>query len=323
MPSPNFGTDGLLATTLRYYIPTLEDNVFSSKVLLWALRAAGSIENVDGGEKIIQPLMYAEAPNKGSYADADVFSTTANTGIGAAEFEWRQYYGLVSFTGIELAKNKGKHALLSLMQARMEQIEMTIAEQINAMLFDDGSGNSGKDFWGLDAIVNSADPTVRNFGNIDRDTNSYWQSVMKTASTADTLALVDMANVYNSASEGNDHPTNIITTQTGFEDYEALLQPQERFEDVASADGGFQNLLFKGAPVAFDAQAAAATGADAPMWFLNLKYIKLKTLSGVWFDPSDVLTPTNQDVFYKHLKCYGNLIASNVKRQGRLYNIHA
>ena len=325
MPNSNYGTDGLIATTLKKYRPTLEDNVFGAKVLLWVLKNAGAIENVDGGRKIVQPLIYAGAPNTGSYADDDVFATAANTGISAAEFDWKQYYGLIHFTGIELKQNSGQPALLSLMRARLQQVELTMADDLNEMLWGDGSGNSGKDFTGLAAIISATNPSVGNLGGIDRTANAYWRATTKTASSADTLSLADMTNVYNTASEGKDHPNAIITTQTGFEDYEALLQNNSRYTDTVMGDAGFQNLLFKGAPIAFDrdADTAATTEADAPMWFLNTNYLRLSKLAGVWFTPSDMQQPTNQDAFYKHLLCYGNLTVSNAKRQGVLYNIHA
>lgn len=326
MPNTTYGTDGLLATTLKHYIPRLEDNIFSSKPLLWAIRQAGRIQNFTG-EQIVQPLIYAEAENKGSYADDDTFSTDPNTGISAAAFPFKQYYGLVSFTGVELAKNSGKEALLSLMKARMQQVEMTIAENLDEMFFGDGSGNAGKDWYGLSALISSADPSWGDLGGIDRTAASgtYWRSTEQAAGTANTLALADMRNVYNDASEGNDHPTNVFTTQTAFESYEALVQADQRFLDPVMGDAGFQNLMFKGAPITFDkyADVSGAANGNAPMWFVNLKYITLAKLNNVWFTPSDVLQPTNQDVFFKHLKCYGNLIISNANRQGVLTDNHA
>ena len=202
---------------------------------------------------------------------------------------------------------------------------MTISENLDEMLFGDGSGNSNKDFIGLAAIISASDPSFGDLGGIDRATYTWWKANTKSSTAVHTLALADMANVYNSASEGNDHPTNIFTTQTAFEDYEALLTDQIRFEDAKMADAGFQNLMYKGAPIAYDtyADVASSTEADAPMWFVNFKYIKLKTLSGVWFKPSEMLQPTNQDVFYKHLLLYGQLIVTNCARQGVLYNLHA
>lgn len=322
MANTDYGTTGLLATTLKHYIPKLEDNVFSSKPLLWALREAGRIKSFEG-EKIVAPLIYAESANKGSYADDDTFATDANVGISAAEFDFAQYYGLVSFTGIELAKNKGRGRLLSLMEARMQQVELTISENLNEMFYGNGSGNAGKDWWGLSAIISASDPAVANFGGIDRDTYTYWQATSQDATTANTLAITDMANVYNDVSEGNDHPTNMFGTQTAFEDYEALLQADQRFLDPKMGDGGFQNLMYKGAPFTFDTYANDGGNVNAPIWFVNMKYVTLAKLADVWFAPSDLLQPTNQDVFYKHIKCYGNLIATNCKRQGVLLDNHA
>lgn len=325
MSNATYGTTGLLATTLKKYAPKLEDNVFGAKVLLWILRNAGAIRDIDGGTHIVKPLIYAGASNVGSYADTDVFATAVNTGISAAEFPWKQFYGLVHFTGIELAKNSGQAALLSLLEARLQQVELTMAEDLNAMLWGDGSGNSGKDFMGLGGIIDASDPSVGDLGGIDAGSNAYWRATEKTASSGNTLTLADMRNVYNTVSEGKDQPTNIVTTQLGFEAYEALLIGQARYEDMKMADGGFQNFMFKGAPIAFDDDAEAWGGdtAESPMWFFNTKYLELSKLAGVWFSPSEMLQPTNQDAFYKHLLCYGNLVVSNRSRHGVLYNIHA
>jgi hypothetical protein len=324
MSNSDFGTDGLIATTLKNYRPTLEDNVFGAKVLLWILKSAGIIDNVDGGRSIVQPLIYAGAPNTGSYADDDVFATAANTGISAAEFPWKQYYGLIHFTGIELSQNKGKSALLSLMKARLQQVELTMADDLNTMLWGDGSGNSGKDFMGLAGIISASDPSVGDLGGIDR-ANTYWKATTKTATSGNTLALADLSNVYNTASEGKDHPDFIVTTQTAYEAYEALLQDDSRYTSTEMGDAGFQNLLFKGAPIAFDnaCDDATSTEAEAPVWFLNTQYLSLSKLDNKWFTPSDLAQPTNQDAFYKHLICYGNLVVSNCARQGVLYNVHA
>ena len=302
----NADYDDLVATTIKHYVPKLEEQVFTSKPLLWILKAAGAIKDFTGTH-LVQPLLYAEAPNVGSYADDETFATAANTGISAAEFPFRQYYGLTHFTGIELAKNSGKEAVLSLLDSRMTQLEMTMAENINTMLFGDGTGNSNKDFLGLEVLVD-ATSTV---GGIDSSSNAYWQSYANAVGGA--LTVADMRTAYNTVSEGNDQPTNIVTTQTQFEAYENLLDDNRRYVDNDTADAGFLNLMFKGAPIVFD--RACTSGA---MYFLNTKYLTLGKLNGVWFTPSDWLVPVNADVKYKHIKLYGNFVVSNRSRQGVL-----
>jgi hypothetical protein len=123
-----------------------------------------------------------------------------------------------------------------------------------------------------------------------------------------------MASIYNTISVGNDQPTIIITTQALYEAYEALLEGQIRYTDTDVADGGFQNLLFKGAPVTFDDAATAGQ-----MMFLNTKYLQLVAHSDVWFKPTPFVRPTNQDAVFSQLLCYGQLTCSNRARQGYMF----
>lgn len=305
-------SDAVLATTINHFIPKLEDNIFSSKPFLYALQSGGRIQNFHGNS-IEVPLMYAEVANKGSYSESDVFAQAAETGIGNANFTWKQYYALISFTGLELAKNSGKEAVISLLKARMQQAELTIAENLDEMLLGDGTGNSSKDWDGLKKIAGTVDNSV---GGLDSTTYTWWDPVVD--ATSAVLSLARMRTVYNSASEGNDHPNLILTTQTGYEAYEAFLTSGTRYEDPQYADAGFQNLLFKGAPITFDTYVTAEH-----MYFLNLEYITLAKLDDVWFSASDFLMPTNQDVKYKHIRCYGNLVVSNRSRQGAITDMTA
>jgi len=124
--------------------------------------------------------------------------------------------------------------------------------------------------------------------------------------------------VYNTVSVGNDQPTILIASQAVYESYEALLQPQLRYSDANTADAGFQNLLYKGAPVTYD----TVTGQnDNKIFFLNTKYLRLVAHTDVWFKPTPFVRPTNQDARYAQILSYGNLTTSNRARQGMLYGI--
>jgi hypothetical protein len=122
-----------------------------------------------------------------------------------------------------------------------------------------------------------------------------------------------MATAYNSVSVGNDHPDMILTTQTLFEKYEALLQPQLRYTDTKTADAGFQNLLFKAAPVVYDVHCTAGV-----VYFLNSKYLTLVGHSGKWFAQTEFVRPENLDARYALIMCYGNLTCRNRAKQGKL-----
>jgi hypothetical protein len=98
-----------------------------------------------------------------------------------------------------------------------------------------------------------------------------------------------------------------------FEKYESLLQPQLRYTDTKTADAGFQNLLFKSAPIMYDVHAPAGT-----MYFINSKYLKLVGHSDKWFAQTDFVRPENQDAMFALIMCYGNLVCSNRAKQGKL-----
>jgi hypothetical protein len=104
-----------------------------------------------------------------------------------------------------------------------------------------------------------------------------------------------------------------------FEKYESLLTNQVRYQDVAKANAGFQNLMFKQTPIVFDLELAVDT-SDAPMYFLNTKYLKLVGMNGHWFNTTDFQNGTvaGVDARYALVMAYGELTCSNRARQGYL-----
>jgi hypothetical protein len=307
MSNPNF--DNLLSTTLANYRDQLTDNVFSDRVLTNHLMQKGRIRMLNGGTKIVEPLIYGQNSTVASYSGYDSIALTAQTGITAAEYDWKQYAASIAISGIEEAKNNGEQEIINLLEAKIMQAEESMREGFNSMFFSDGTGNSGKDWNGLGNIVESGNSV----GGINSATagNEYWNSYEENTATA--LTLAQMATAYNTVSVGNDHPDMILTTRTLFEKYEALLQPQLRYTDTKTADAGFQNLLFKAAPVVYDTAAPAGT-----MFFINSKYLSLVGHSGKWFQQTEFVRPEDLDARYALIMCYGNLTCRNRKKQGKL-----
>ena len=307
MSNPNF--DALLSTTLANYRDQLTDNVFSDRVLTNHLMQKGRIRMINGGTKIVEPLIYGQNTTVASYSGYDTISLAAQSGITAAEYEWKQYAASIAISGIEEAKNNGEQEIINLLEAKIMQAEESMREGFNTMFFADGTGNSGKDWNGLGNIVESGNAV----GGINSATagNEYWRSYEE--NSAGALTLAQMATAYNTVSVGNDHPDMILTTRTLFEKYESLLQPQLRYTDTKTADAGFQNLLFKAAPVVYDTAAPAGT-----MFFINSKYLSLVGHSGKWFQQTEFVRPENLDARYALIMCYGNLTCRNRKKQGKL-----
>jgi len=316
MANPNFDT--ILSTTLFNYQKTLEDNIFKANPFMYWLQRGDRFRKEDGGAKIVEPLMGTKATGVGPYAGYATLPAgdSQTTNLTAAEYPWRQFYGTVAISGIEEAKNSGGNRVVSLLDSKVKQAEMSMTESMDLMLLGDGSATDA--WWGLIALVNTANPSV-NFGNIDRTTDTWWQAGYNNA-TAEALTLSRMTTAYNTVSKGNDHPDLVLTEQVLYEAYEALLQPQQRFSDSEAADGGFQNLLFKGATMFYDENFPSATGyaSASHMYFLNSNYISLVGHKDVWFTNTPFVRPSNQDARIAQILAYGQLTASNCKRQGRI-----
>jgi len=311
--NPDF--NALLSTTLQNYQPTLVDNIFKDLVLLNHLNERGRVQVEDGGTSIVEPLMYAVNNTVSSYAGYDAIDLTPQDGISAAEYQYKQMAASIAISGIEEAKNRGTEAIIKLLNAKVQQAELSLKSSLNDMLFSDGTGNGGKDFNGLGNIVGTQNNTV---GGIDASSNSWWNPTQGTNMGA-ALSLVNMADVYNRASKGSDVPDLIVTNHTLFEEYESLLTPQVRYQDVAKANAGFTNLMYKQTPIVFDL-ALATDATDAPMYFLNTKYLKLTGMNGYWFTTTEFQkgTVAGVDARYALIMSFGELTCSNRARQGFL-----
>ena len=304
----NTNFNRLLSATVDNYATRLEDNIFTSKPLLFAITNFGNVVTLDGGVNIIQPLMYAELGNQGSYSGDDVFLTAEDEGTTAASFAWKQYYAVIRLKNIEAAKNAGESAVLRLVENEITRAELSISESLDIMFFKDGTGNNSKDWLGLDAFVSTS--TV--IGGIDPQGagNSWWQSDVATS----VGSLTDFTKIrqrYLAVSEGNDFPTNIFTTETMYAVIDKMFESNQRFTDPTMANQGFETIMFHNAPISFDRNCQSGR-----IYFLNLKYITLYKLGSNWFKTSEWVEPVNQDIMLKKIILYGELTISNRKRQG-------
>ena len=305
----NSNFDALLSTTLANYRSQLTDNVFNARPLTNHLMEKGRVRMLSGGTKIVEPLIYGQNSTISSYSGYDTLSLTPQAGITAAEYDWKQYAVSIAISGIEEAKNNGENEIINLLEAKIMQAEESMREGFTTMFYADGTGNSGKDWNGLENLVD-ASGTV---GGIDRagTGNTFWRSTETAVGGALTLPI--MTTLYNTISVGNDHPDFAVTTQTLFEKYEALLQPQLRYSDVKTANSGFQNLLFKDVALVYDTACVATN-----LYMLNSKYLTLVGHSDKWFKQTEFIRPEDLDARYALIMCYGNLTCRNAKKQGKL-----
>ncbi len=305
--------DALLTTTLANYRQQLQDNIFNDYPFLSyingklgkAIRGASIKRTINGGESIVEHLLYEKNSTVKSFSGAELLDTTLQEGMTIARFNWKQYAASIGITGLEKRNNQGEAAMINLLQAKTTQAEMSLKDRLSTDAYADGTGNGGKNLTGLKALVS----TTTTVGGLSPTTYTWWQSTVTSAGSFSATGIDKMRTTFNTITMGNDKPDTIFTDQATFEYYEKALQPQERFQGNSVADAGFMNLTFKGIPVIFDRSCTSGY-----MYFLNSKYISFVVHSDADFATGAFVTPENQDVSTAMILFQGNLTTNNRRK---------
>lgn len=339
--------DVLVTTTLDKVRPTLSDQISNENILLAWLNSKARI-TVDGGTVIRRPLLFAFNDTVGTYSGYDLIDVTPQEGLGWVEYEWRQHAGSVTISGEEVKKNSGSAALINLLQAKMDQLKLSIADDFNAMLYGSGNGNGAKDFNGLMGIITDgkqfgssdtgaalptgASTTDTHLGGINAATYTWWKSNVVDESTPIDLTSFDgvdsLNNLYNSIRVDRSRVDLELTTQANYEAYEGLAVPSLRFQSLKSADLGFESVAHKGAEIVFDPDVPTSgawndgdhTVAGGGVWFmLNSSRLEFVQHADSWLTPTEFVRPYNQDAKTGLVLSMGNLITDSRRSHGVVY----
>lgn len=307
MSNPNF--DNIVATTLKRYFTEggkAVDNIFKRSAALDWIKNTAKLD-AQGGSTAVFPIMHKTNSSFQYYSGYDALTPVHGEEIvTAAEYQWKQAAIFIPMSGMEEAKNSGDRAVIKLLQTKVENAEMTAAEQFEtALLQYDGTESSGKAWNGLKDLVG----TTTTSGGIDGNANSYWRSYVP-GSAGYTLALHSKA--YNTVSYGADACDFQITTQTLWEKYEGTLQNNQRFTDAKTAEAGFTNLLHRGSKVVW------SDLCPSTYWFfLNSRHVKMAVLAGNWMKFRGFVEPYDRDAKYGLITCYGTFGTNGRRYLGR------
>lgn len=296
--------DQISSITQKKFIPKLYDNVFNSNPLLQRHRKK-SYELVDGGTSIMVPLNYAAPSASGWYFGADTLNVNDNDQVTAAEYTWKQLYTNISILRSDELKNAGDEQMLSIVKAKVKIAEKNMEDLLGTGIFSNAT--NAKSIVGLQQIV----ATANTIGGISQSQNSWWQSQVD--STTTTLSLSAIQTQWNLATIGSWSPTVAISTRAIFNSYYALLQPQQRFQDSSSAEGGFQSLMFNGIPILPDSHCPTSN-----LFMLNEEYMHLfaHKEEDMRFEP--FAKPVNQNVKIAKIYWMGAYGTSNARLQAAL-----
>lgn len=329
----------VITTTREKFLPKVVDtvlgqNFLADRILTKAKRFTGT--------KIKKAVKISKNTTGGSFIGYDLLSTNATDNRIQLEFDPKFYQIAVSIPLTDLAPNAGEEAFIDLMKAELEGSAQDAVDDIGTMLYGDGTGNGGKDFMGLDGIINDSG----NYGGKSRTTYPTLRST-KTNSNG-TLTLLKMAALHDAVSSGKIVPTMGLTDEATFSFYEALIKPSESYvitsSDIKSgviSGTGSKELHYRGMPIYKDEKCPAGK-----LYFLNEMYLDWykaqmamteainfgrQEIEGNEFEGTDTKgigfswdnwqKPVQQAAIVTHIYLGGQLISTNPKRHGVLYGI--
>jgi len=302
----------LAASTMEFYHKSMVDNIFKKRALLDHLKQNGGVKKYPGGTKIRVPLMYSANGTVMTFGGADTLDLTYQSTLDAAEYEYEMYNVSIVFTLEDELKNSGEPQVMSLIEAKIKQAEMSISERLNQDLYN-GTAAQGEVI-GLDTMIS----TSTEIGGISGTTYDWWRGNVD--STGETLSISDMRTIKNSSNLGNggSNVSLIVTTQTLYEKYNSLLTATYSMSPSSSeskrlGDGGFATVEFEGVPVVFDESATSGS-----MYFINKDNFKLGVHQDANFARRKKAEPADQHIHVEHIVFMGQTVTDRRKSLGLL-----
>jgi len=287
MPVPSWTQviDNLFTSTWAYRRPGATEQAFLKTPFIFWLREKGRVENIAGHRRIEIGLEY------GSNETIRWISKGATVPIQDAELvtmayeDWKYVAVSIMRWFTEDQQNRGKARALNLVSTKLNAAERAIWEELERVMFADGTGADEPN--GLQNII-SATPALGTVHGINRATAGYewWRNQQKTSTGAAAVYLVsDMRTCLNDIlkySRTEIRDIALVTTQTVFELYEDVCLEMKILSNTMLADAGFDSIQYRGKPIMWCPSAPSGN-----MYFVNPNYLKLTCDEGFFMEMTD------------------------------------
>ena len=293
-------------------LPVLVDNIFKSNIIHY--RFYRKAQKWRGGNYLEVPIEYAANSNAEAYAGSTALTVDEVEIATKARLPVRQYNVAIAITGVDLETNKGDAQVIDLVKARMKNAKKSIEDLQGTDFF---AVQTGQKLDGVGGIYAAAAGTP--YAGINPTDFAGWicngGNAVKAA--GGELTLAELNTEWNNCKVDTDKPTLLVMHDAVWSSFEEnLVAKNIRYEDKKLANVGFENITFHGSPAVTDSHVAAET-----MYLFNEKYLRMYVMPGMNFRFIPFQYPTDKDLKIAHIRWYGNLICTNVARQGKITGI--
>jgi hypothetical protein len=195
---------------------------------------------------------------------------------------WKHYSSTIVLSETDLLINSGPEALSSLVEFETRNAVQSLADLIADHAYNNASVSTR-----IASLQEHAAAGTTTFQGLSPSTYPTWfsrglsargtatGSVSFTSGSFSAQGMDDLRILWNNTSEGAIQPHALYTTYDVFNYYEAKLQASQRFTSTSMADGGFQQLAFKTAPIFPDPKCTSGE-----IYAVNFDFYKLVVLAG-------------------------------------------
>jgi hypothetical protein len=272
--------DNLYTTTWELRKDDAADNIFTATPFWYWLKQKGKFKTERGHRFIMEPLEYAKNDTVQWIGKGGAVSLNDYEFLTEAQYNWRYLVASMVRFGVDDQQNRGKAAIMKLMDRKFNNTQNSLVDQLEQDLFGSQSGDSIN---GLQDLV--PDNTSASVGGIDGSTYTWWKcnATDMTGSSFDTNGVNNMRTMLNDCSNNRqqDTPDIIVTSQTAYEWYDRETEEQRQVHNRTLGDAGFQNIEFKGKPIIWSPQCSQR------MYFLNTKYLYFTYDPAMYFDMTE------------------------------------
>lgn len=258
----------------------------------------------------------------------DTFTTTQEDTRQVLTVDPAQYYWNLTLSGIDVAVNKGKEAILNLIAQEFEEKTKALKDKMGDDLYGEGTSNDDKAMLGLDYHIDDG-TECGTYEGLSRTTYSTLKATESSNSGA--LTLANLGSDYAACQVGDDSPTLAVTTPAVFAFIEALItitrnvDADRKFPLVPtgltpgagmSVNTGVNAIYFRGVPIITDEKCNSGK-----LYFMNENHLWLYRLD---IDPmfakggqkngfgwTDWKLSQNQDAAVGQLLWYGQLFGDS------------
>lgn len=297
----------------------IADNITAKIPLLNFINRMGHKEYEYGGTEY-RINLFKEMQTGMAYTGATVFPDTVEADpVTQARYGRKALTWAITVTGTNLMINSGSDdtAIVNYLESLIETAQESAKNDLAGRTLGIMSQNADADLGvtGLQTYLTLTN-TVGTVGTLSRATYSFWRQQVGTAVAAfATNGISSMRSLFITCTRGDEIPTVVVMTDSGFANLLIQLTGTVNYDykgkNPTIGDIDFPSVSFHGATVLADGYCPANR-----IYMLNLKYFKMIVHGERDMTIREFISPTNQDLLVARMFWAGNLVCSNLSRQG-------